>query len=88
MPYTILRDNSYYSNIAALLAQAKESGTLPFPGITAKVAYVDHKDVAGALAGALLDEGHANKIYEISGADAYSAHRSRRAAQRGARGAR
>ena len=70
--YTILRDNSYYSNIAALLTQAKESGTLPFPGITAKVAYVDHKDVAGALAGALLDEGHANRIYEISGADAYS----------------
>jgi NAD(P)H dehydrogenase (quinone) len=72
VPYTILRDNSYYSNISALLAQAKASGTLPFPGIAAKVAYVDHADVAGALAGVLLDEGHANETYEISGADAYS----------------
>jgi NAD(P)H dehydrogenase (quinone) len=71
--YTILRDNSYYSNIAGLLAQATESGTLPFPGITAKVAYVDHKDVAGALAGAILGEDHENKVYEISGASAYSA---------------
>ena len=73
VPYTILRDNSYYANVAALLAQAKESGTLPFPGIAAKVAYVDHSDVAGALAGALLGEGHTNKVYEISGAQAYSA---------------
>lgn len=70
--YTILRDNSYYSNIAALLTQAKETGALPFPGIDAKVAYVDHADVAGALAGALLGEGHENKVYEISGANAYS----------------
>lgn len=72
VPYTILRDNSYYSNIAALLEQAKRSGTLPFPGISAKVAYVDHADVAGALAGALLGDGHAGKTYEISGAQAYS----------------
>jgi NAD(P)H dehydrogenase (quinone) len=73
VPYTILRDNSYYANIAALLTQARESGTLPFPGVAAKVAYVDHGDVAGALAGALLGDGHADKIYEISGAQAYSA---------------
>lgn len=71
--YTILRDNSYYSNIAGLLAQAKENGTLPFPGIAAKVAYIDHADVAGALAGALLNEGYEDKVYEISGAEAHSA---------------
>lgn len=71
--YTILRDNSYFSNIAALLAQAKQSGTLAFPGIAAKVAYVDHADVAAALAGALLGEGHEDKVYEISGPQAWSA---------------
>ena len=71
--YTILRDNSYFSNNDALFAGAKESGVLAFTGIEAKVAYVSHEDVAAAIVGALTGTGHENKTYEISGAQAYSA---------------
>lgn len=71
--YTILRDNSYWSNVGELLKGAKQSGTLPFPGIDAKVAYIAHADAAGALAGAILGTGHENRVYEISGQHAWSA---------------
>jgi len=71
--YTILRDNSYFSNNDALFSAAKESGVLPFTGIEAKVAYIDHEDVASAIVGALTGAGHENKTYEISGTQAYSA---------------
>ena len=73
IPYTILRDNSYFSNNDALFAGAKESGVLAFTGIDAKVAYVSHEDVAAAIVGALTGTGHENRTYEISGATAYSA---------------
>ncbi|MCS0504978.1 SDR family oxidoreductase [Ancylobacter mangrovi] len=72
LAWTILRDNSYFSNNDALFAQAKESGVLPFTGIDAKVAYVTHKDVAESVVGALAP-GHENKVYEIAGGEAWSA---------------
>lgn len=71
--YTILRDNSYFANNDPLFAGAKESGVLAFTGVNAKVAYVSHGDVAAAIVGALTGTGHENKIYEIAGAQAYSA---------------
>ena len=73
VPWTILRDNWSYANLDALVSQAKGTGQLAFPGIDAKVAYVSHEDVAAAAVGALLGEGHANKVYEISGREAVSA---------------
>lgn len=73
VPYTILRDNSYFANNDMLFEQAKATGTLAFPNPDAKVAYVSHEDVAGALAGAITGSGHENRIYEISGANAYTA---------------
>lgn len=71
--YTILRDNSYFSNNDPLFANAKESGVLPFTGIAAKVAYVSHEDVADAIVGAVTGTGHENKVYELSGSEAWSA---------------
>ena len=71
--WTILRDNSYYSNNDPLFANAKESGVLPFTGIDAKVAYVSHQDVADSIVGAVTGAGHENKTYEIAGFEAYSA---------------
>lgn len=71
--YTILRDNSYFSNNDPLFANAKQSGVLPFTGIAAKVAYVSHEDVADAIVGAVTGTGHENKVYELSGSEAWSA---------------
>ncbi|THF66430.1 malonic semialdehyde reductase [Pseudothauera nasutitermitis] len=72
VPYTILRDNAYFSNNDALFAQAVASGTLAFPDIDAKVGYVAHEDVAAAAAGVLTGPA-TNAVFEISGAQAYSA---------------
>ncbi|MDQ0513128.1 SDR family oxidoreductase [Ancylobacter amanitiformis] len=71
--YTILRDNSYFSNNDPLFANARESGVLPFTGIEAKVAYIAHEDVVDAIISAVTGTGHANKVYEIAGSEAYSA---------------
>lgn len=71
--YTILRDNSYFSNNDPLFANAKASGVLPFTGIAGKVAYVSHEDVADAIVGAVTGTDHANKVYELCGNEAWSA---------------
>lgn len=71
--WTILRDNSYFSNNDPLFANAKASGVLPFTGIDAKVAYVSHQDVADSIVGAVTGAGHENKTYEIAGGEAWSA---------------
>ncbi|MBS7535827.1 SDR family oxidoreductase [Ancylobacter sonchi] len=73
LAWTILRDNSYFSNNDPLFANAKASGVLPFPGIDAKVAYVSHEDVADSIVGAVTGTGHAGKVYEIAGGEAWSA---------------
>jgi NAD(P)H dehydrogenase (quinone) len=73
IPWTILRNNSYLSNLDGLLGQARATGQLGFPGIDAKVAYVSHEDVAAAAVGALIGDGHANRTYEIAGQEAVSA---------------
>lgn len=73
LSYTILRDNAYFSNNDALFASARESGVLAFTGIESKVAYIAHQDVADSIVGALLGTGHDNRIYEIAGAQAWSA---------------
>ncbi|MBS7544686.1 SDR family oxidoreductase [Ancylobacter oerskovii] len=73
LAWTILRDNSYWSNNDALFANAKAGGVLPFPSIDAKVAYVSHEDVADSIVGAVIGAGHENKVYEIAGGEAWSA---------------
>lgn len=70
VPYTILRDNQYASNLDGLIAQAKETGVFALPGATGKVAYVTHVDIAAAAAAVLTQPGHENKTYELTGAEA------------------
>lgn len=70
LPYTILRNNQYAGNIDGALAAAKATGTLALPGPEGKVAFITHADVAAAAAGALTGNGHAGKIYEVTGPEA------------------
>lgn len=73
IPYTILRDNAYFSNNDALFEQAIKTGAFAFPNIHAKVAYISHEDVARAIAGAITGSNHENRTYEISGHEAVAA---------------
>lgn len=70
IPYTILRDNQYASNLDGLITQARETGTFALPGATGKVAYVTHSDIAASAAAVLTQRGHEYKIYELTGPEA------------------
>jgi len=70
VPFTILRNNQYAENLTNGLAHAKQTGTLAQPGATGKVAFIARADVAAAIAGALTQNGHAGKTYEITGPEA------------------
>jgi NAD(P)H dehydrogenase (quinone) len=72
VPFTILRDNQYAENLTNAISGAK-SGTLAMPGARGKVAYIARADVAAAIAGALTQDGHASKTYELTGPEALDA---------------
>lgn len=72
IPFTVLRNNQYAANVDGPCKQSKESGVLASPAADKKVAYVTHADAAAAAVGALLDEAHAGKTYEITGPEALS----------------
>jgi NAD(P)H dehydrogenase (quinone) len=70
IPFTILRNNQYAENLDSGLAHAKQTGVLAQPGATGKVAFITRADVAAAIAGALTQDGHAGRIYELTGPEA------------------
>ena len=69
--WTILRMNFFAETLAEEAAMAFGIGTLT--GLAeSRVAYVSRADVAAALAGALLGEGHVGAIYNLTGPQAIS----------------
>lgn len=68
--YTILRNSQYAENLGNAIAQAKANGALVMPGALGKVAYVTRADIAAATAAVLAGEGHAGRIYELTGPEA------------------
>lgn len=47
-----------------------DAGELPFPSGGATVAWIDARDIAAVAERALLEEGHAERTYELSGPEA------------------
>jgi NAD(P)H dehydrogenase (quinone) len=74
LAYVILRDNQYCSNLDSLLAKAIETGIYAVPGAAGKVAYITHQDIAAAITGVLTGKGQDNKIYELTGPEAFNAY--------------
>jgi NAD(P)H dehydrogenase (quinone) len=64
--WTILRMNYYAESMADEIKMSLDSGVLAGLG-DERVAFVSRDDVAGAAAGALLGEGHAGAIYNLTG---------------------
>lgn len=64
--WTILRMNYYAESMIDEILAAKDHGVLAGLGDD-RVAYVSRFDVASALAGALVGEGHAGAIYNLTG---------------------
>ncbi|WP_369255200.1 nucleoside-diphosphate sugar epimerase [Geodermatophilus amargosae] len=53
-----------------------DAGDLPFSSGGADVAWIDARDIAAVAERALLDEGHAGRVYELSGPEALSLPRT------------
>lgn len=53
-----------------------EHGRLPFAGGGAKVAWIDARDIAAVAEHALLEDGHAGEVHELSGPEALTLPRT------------
>lgn len=56
--------------------QVAGAGELPFSSGGGRVAWIDARDIAAVAERALLDEGHAGRVYELSGPEAVSLPRA------------
>ncbi len=71
VPFTILRDNWYTENYLDDVKNAKASGGIFAAVKKGKVASASRSDYAEAGARVLSGEGHAGKVYELTGAKAW-----------------
>lgn len=70
--YTIFRNSIYMDTIPVYIGDAFQNGKILYPFGEGKISFVARADIAEALANVLTSEDHENKIYEISGSEAYS----------------
>lgn len=72
LDWTILRSGMYLDPIADWIPELVSMGRLPYPVKEGKAAYISRDDLARATAAACTGEGHAGRIYELTGAEALS----------------
>ncbi|MBP2321100.1 NAD(P)H dehydrogenase (quinone) [Kibdelosporangium banguiense] len=70
--YTFLRNGMYHENYTGQLAQALPLGAFLTSAATGKIATVARDDLALAAAIVAATDGHENKIYELTGAQAWT----------------
>lgn len=67
LQWTILRNSLYADPIVDWVDDIVKMGTIPYPTGDARCAYVSRADIARAGAVVLTTEGHAGKIYHLTG---------------------
>lgn len=72
--YTIIRPDALMQNIFAQARAIATRSTMYMPSAAAKVAIVDSRDIAAVVVTSLLEEGHAEKVYDVTGPEALSAY--------------
>jgi uncharacterized protein YbjT (DUF2867 family) len=70
--WTILRPYVFMQNLLEFAPIIARRGLLPAPFGRARVSLVDTRDVADVACAALLDPGHAGRVYEVTGPEALS----------------
>lgn len=70
--WTILRNGMYLDPLADWAPELARQGRLPYPVQSGRVAYISRDDLAMASAGALMQEGHSGRVYELTGPEAVS----------------
>jgi NAD(P)H dehydrogenase (quinone) len=70
--YTFLRNSLYMETIPQFIGNALEDGNIYLSCGQGKVSFVSRKDIAEALSVVLTEGDHINKIYEITGTEAFT----------------
>lgn len=72
LTYTILRPNSFHQNMLFQADVIRQTRKFYMPLGEAKQSIVDVRDIAEITANILLEEGHENQIYELTGPESLS----------------
>ncbi|CAN7548301.1 SDR family oxidoreductase [Phenylobacterium sp. LjRoot225] len=72
LPHTILRNGWYTENYTGSLGAALAHGALVGSAGEGRIASAAREDYAEAAAVAMIDEGHAGKLYELAGDQAWT----------------
>ncbi len=70
--YTIIRPTIFMQNYLRHSSYIKDKGAFYAPLGDGKVSYVDVRDIAAVAVAVLTEEGHAGKIYPVTGGEALS----------------
>jgi uncharacterized protein YbjT (DUF2867 family) len=70
--FTHLRPNYFTQMVLTLASEVIRDGTISVPAGGGRVSMVDARDIAAVAASALLEPGHAGRVYEITGPEALS----------------
>ncbi len=72
--YTILRPNWFMQNFATgfMNDMIREKNGLFIPAGDASVSFIDTRDIAAVAAKVLCQEGHANKVYALTGGESFT----------------
>ncbi len=69
--FTLLRPNGFMQNFVTFMgAGIRSGGVFAMPGASARVSWVDVRDVAAVAAAALTGPAHAGKAWDLSGPEA------------------
>lgn len=69
-PWVLLRPRTYLTNLLAFAGTVAQTGMLFAPARTARISFVDPRDVAEAAAVALVDDGHHGQVHTLTGPQA------------------
>lgn len=72
IPFTHLRPNSFMQNVLGFAGPIAAQGMLFTPAGDAGISHVDVRDIAAVAVKVLTEDGHAGKVYEITGPEALS----------------
>jgi uncharacterized protein YbjT (DUF2867 family) len=70
--FTILQSNSFMQNFLWFTREMRQKGTLSLPMGEAKVAPVDIRDLVSVASVILLEEGHGERTYNVTGSEQLS----------------
>lgn len=72
LTYTILRNTMYADALTQILGENALNQNIVLPGGNGKVPYALRREMGEATANVLVQEGHDNKVYNITGSQSYS----------------